>query len=484
LSLRFEHLHFISHLFSFHSFRVPCALYALCRLSFCDLFFPLPSSLSSPLRSELTLLCRAIQNYSSTSLWVTIIYCLANLCDPLVDLNSRILSAISATQSSGFVGSPADIIVSGHSLGGVGARHFIDDYPQYAAIAFFGTQYNGDDEDLTYGTLGYPLDVASFPHPLLALTGELDLVPFSHAALVYQGMQNNTVSQRLAKATVVVPSMDHSAFCPGFNVSGDIVNELTESQSLAAIGSATGAWIDVLSFDNSTAEYQQAAEQLYQAIQTTEPIITPFLEMRALEEDWCTQAQYLLCTLPTNSPLDITQQTVNGSLQLESAHTSYALQRGGILDITIVSERAYDGGFMPTYVGASEIACKTLSAERINQQLDSTKAQQQTCVSMNKQAIMLATGAFKQSWPISLQRFAEQGREIDLIQDHNSSTGPTWVFEHLAFDESSTDVSVQSIQLFTSLNSLIYPGNYYCKLLSPAKVVEWITTTSLTQRYP
>ena len=99
-----------------------------------------------------------------------------------------------ASTAAGVLFSPADIFVWGHSLGGVGARHFVDTFnasvgaAAFAGLALFGTQFNGDHEDFK-GTLGYPLDLKTFGAPLLVLLGELDMVPVSHAALLYSGWE-------------------------------------------------------------------------------------------------------------------------------------------------------------------------------------------------------------------------------------------------------------------------------------------------------
>ena len=103
-----------------------------------------------------------------------------NLCDPLGQLPGLMRDAITAAAkaaNNGVAFKNKDIFVLGHSLGGVGARHFVDTAAApgpaaFAGLAMFGTQYNGDHEDFK-GTLGYPTDLAGFPTPVLALLGEL-----------------------------------------------------------------------------------------------------------------------------------------------------------------------------------------------------------------------------------------------------------------------------------------------------------------------
>ena len=83
-------------------------------------------------------------------------------------------------------------------------------------------------------------------------------------------------------------------------------------------------------------------------------------------------------------------------------------------------------------------------------------------------------------------RYKEQGGTIVLQGDSTVVVGPQWVFiSSLKFNMASdhSQVQVQSPHLYSSITSNIYPGNMYCKLLSPARVVEFMQTTGLRNRY-
>ena len=134
-------------------------------------------------------LLNATQQSSKANLWVAIVRCgKLNLCNPLGGLNGEIQQALdAATAANGGNTFPAsNTFVAGHSLGGVGARHYVDikGDSNFAGLMLFGTQYNGDNENLS-GTLGYPQNLQKFRMPFLALLGELDMVPTSHAAKLY-----------------------------------------------------------------------------------------------------------------------------------------------------------------------------------------------------------------------------------------------------------------------------------------------------------
>ena len=40
------------------------------------------------------------------------------------------------------------------------------------------------------------------------------------------------------------------------------------------------------------------------------------------------------------------------------------------------------------------------------------------------------------------------------------------------------------VALVTTVKSFIYPGNHYCKLLSPSKAIDVLMTMGLMERYP
>merc|ERR1711968_353070 len=85
--------------------------------------------------------------------------------------------------------------------------------------------------------------------PLLALLGELDMVPTSHAALLYEQSSGLPAT----KSVAIVDGMDHSQFCAGFNVSGDLWPEISNADALSTSGMLAGAWLDVVLFKSTAA---------------------------------------------------------------------------------------------------------------------------------------------------------------------------------------------------------------------------------------
>ena len=55
-----------------------------------------------------------------------------------------------------------------------------------------------------------------------------------------------------------------------------------------------------------------------------------------------------------------------------------------------------------------------------------------------------------------------------------SCSGPAWIHESLELKFNDTCMIASSVKISTSLDSHLFPGVHYCKLLSPARVVDWI----------
>lgn len=426
-----------------------------------------------------------------------------NLCNPLGQLNSEMDKAVSAAEKAeGKKFAPENIFVFGHSLGGPGARHYVDTKgtSSFAGLAILGTSYNGDHEDFK-GTLGYPTDLSAFPIPFLALLGELDMLPISHSAQLFDLNLKLDDKARVHKPVVIIAGMDHSQFCSPFHVAGDLKPEISDADATASASAIQAAWIDAIVSDSANANMQlQGWMEKW-----TEPITRAFRQAQALEkEDWCRQAQLTALTkLPAKAQSQVGAINVlvrNASAALEHGHTNFTLNAvTGKVDLQIVSYAYYPQVsswnpvklFAPTYAAASDISCKLVSSDRVAEQVGAEgffpqKAPDVTCADINAVAFQKAISLLDSSWPASVKRFESQpGKSITYEKDKSTIAGPQWVFlSSLEFDESGKDsAKVTSPYLFSSITSRIYPGNFYCKVLSPAKAVEWIQTKSLIERY-
>ena len=108
---------------------------------------------------------------------------------------------------------------------------------------------------------------------------------------------------------------------------------------------------------------------------------------------------------------------------------------------------------------------------------------------MNEYAIEVAENYMKNTaaGAHALDRFKKSGRPICLHDDFTpiGNIGPLFVEETLEVkdDKNNKCLSVKSLREGpTGLKSKIFPGIHYCKLLSPARVVEYYMTDGLKSK--
>eukprot|EP00931_Biecheleriopsis_adriatica_P066218 TRINITY_DN40617_c0_g1_i1.p1 TRINITY_DN40617_c0_g1~~TRINITY_DN40617_c0_g1_i1.p1 ORF type:complete len:568 (-),score=118.73 TRINITY_DN40617_c0_g1_i1:93-1796(-) len=158
---------------------------------------------------------------------------------------------------------------------------------------------------------------------------------------------------------------------------------------------------------------------------------------------------------------------------------------------------ALDTGLYPVTV--SEYRTKFKSREALQQQAglqdvnftETDKLNTQTCRLINQAAY---DWALNKASPKALARFKKYGQPFVFVEDLKSGigpTGPTWIHDALKF-EPSDDKKVVKVQshYFTTGNKnlgkvsfLETVGYHYCKLLSPARAMEWIYVDGLKEFY-
>jgi len=102
------------------------------------------------------------------------------------------------------------------------------------------------------------------------------------------------------------------------------------------------------------------------------------------------------------------------------------------------------------------------------------------CKTINKASFDLALKSASQT---ARSRFQAEGRPLVMTADikPNPPAGPWWIWNYLQYTDQGEDgVEVASYFAFWGLDGLAYgAGNHYCKLLSPARALEWIYTDGL-----
>lgn len=86
----------------------------------------------------------------------------------------------------------------------------------------------------------------------------------------------------------------------------------------------------------------------------------------------------------------------------------------------------------------------------------------------------------------TIARFNSRGRPICLTKDHTATgnIGPLWVSEKMTIKDDAENKCLEVSSLVegpTGINSHIFPGIHYCKLLSPARVIDYMMIDSLKE---
>eukprot|EP00128_Syssomonas_multiformis_P012060 Colp12_sorted_trinity150504_noHs@387 len=139
------------------------------------------------------------------------------------------------------------------------------------------------------------------------------------------------------------------------------------------------------------------------------------------------------------------------------------------------------------FVSAIEIATKLSSRQLLynltNQDAPVTLDDGSRCKAINAAALEWAASRLS---PAALARYTQHGLPLVLADDKKPfpPAGPWFIWNYLTFDAQATQVVVTAYEAFFSLDANPYgAGNHYCKLLSPARALEWMLIDSLRGRY-
>lgn len=275
--------------------------------------------------------------------------------------------------------------------------------------------------------------------------------------------------------------------------------EVDQAAATEIIGQHVAAFLMLHIEGISSSARGRATDLLDASVQWTESFMAPYLKAQDLERmtnittvsvegtgPLCAQAQRTIAGLAT---LDDARLTVNdgfhvSSPNLEHCHPNWTHTGAGLRNLVVDScshtDYYADVDNTGEITAASEIACKMLSAARVAQQLNTTSEfPDRDCKSINEYVVRKAEAM---AAPSTLARYRAKGKGWCFLADVETlgDVGPLWVFKDaLTLKENATCMAVASPRLKTALDGKIYPGNHYCKFLSPARVLDWMMTDSL-----
>merc|ERR1712151_1482041 len=108
-----------------------------------------------------------------------------------------------------------------------------------------------------------------------------------------------------------------------------------------------------------------------------------------------------------------------------------------------------------------------VDATLVAQKLNVTTWGSVECADINRKAVALAESMLPEK---SRKRYQEKGRKYCYKPDAHAfgNIGPLFIQGKLKQEETKDCMEVTSLGLVSTISSPIFPGNHYCKLLSPA----------------
>jgi hypothetical protein len=449
------------------------------------------------------------QSADQLRLWVVIpgifqrlciISCSAtSICSPL---HSAVEAALGMAKERGWTRGKdgEDTWLAGHSLGGVCANTLFQAYTKkgssdfpYAGLIVMGSYV---DEAGDHDLLHYPVPALTLNVELdggLARPGKTAVWWRQHLALQASHGEEYALAH---KPVIVLPKLNHSDFCPGFNVPGDLMAEVSQAEATAEIGRVVGAFLHVQTSASSAAAATAPLEVLRERVAWTKNLLEPYLEAQAYERRptdtrWsaegasplCAEAQHIVAGLSEKDDkrLDVQDGFHVKSSNFEHCHPNWTATAGK-LSVRSCGHADYYADIDNTgsITAASEVACKLLSSARVAQQLSTSASQPSVeCREINMHAVRLAESLAAKS---TLERYRRIGRGWCFLEDEpvTGNIGPLFVFTAaLKLTSNATCMAVASPVLKTELDGKIYPGNHYCKVLSPARALDWMMTDGL-----
>lgn len=79
------------------------------------------------------------------------------------------------------------------------------------------------------------------------------------------------------------------------------------------------------------------------------------------------------------------------------------------------------------------------------------------------------------------ERYEQYGQKLEFVEDTVSESGITWVNQGIIYTNTTDTYQVSSRVLVSPVDFLVKEaaGMLYCKLMSPARILEWILVDSL-----
>ena len=458
-------------------------------------------------------LAAAIQANSVYTLWVGIPELPLDLAQPLAipDGISRVLKSMTQQGMNA-----SSIFYSGHSLGGA----ILQDY------VFKNSDNSSQGQILMGAYLLRKYRNETYPVPTLTIGGELDgltrvtriMEEYYHRIFMTKDVQAATKSFPVA----VIEGMSHFQFASG-NIPNHVKNndlkpEISYNTAHSQVAALVAAFMALHMGDTRDLSTIQTA------VEATGSFVKPLINAYQLEgfynfeppcydkkpDGYCTvgcpwteKAQQIMGGLPPGPSL-IDKDAFHPVYQITPVHLPHVTNNCSnpdsscVLNAVTVTQNVYEDidklDTASTFTSAKELRAKLKSRQTVLQAagfknvLFNVSDAPSICKEINQQAYDWAkTNAGSKTY----QRYVTFGEYMIMGPDKGPyNVGPEWIWNPLVFTETENStggavLEVQSKMLKTPTDYYIKAsaGMHYCKLLSPARAMEWIYVDGLRKYY-
>lgn len=144
----------------------------------------------------------------------------------------------------------------------------------------------------------------------------------------------NSAEHVAKKPVVILPGLDHSDFCPGFQVPGDIYpSDVSKDEAMLAIGGAVSAFLNVQSYVSMSDSIKKLQSgQSFTRDDLLQPLVTAYTQTGEKDENptrapWCEIAQKKLAGISPEDEdrLDMISVYAAKAKPFEDTRVSYKL---------------------------------------------------------------------------------------------------------------------------------------------------------------
>ena len=453
-------------------------------------------------------LAKAIQLATLFPVWIGIPQFPLDIPEPLV-LEGGIKRILEKLKEAGM--NTTKVFYAGHSLGGAILQEYVKSKPT-----------NVEGQILMGSFLSRKYRNVSYPVSTLTVSGELDgLCRVTRIMEEYFHRITQSSGAPFKFPVVVIEGMNHFEFASGtmplLVKERDLKAEISFDVAHNQVASYISYFISA-HFGNSTAE-----ALLTKAVEATGVFVQPLITAYHMEgsyhfkEPCYDNPPSSLCTL--SCPWSSVAASMMGKLergtvkdkdefhpvsQIDPVHLPHILKNCStpstscVVETSTVSENMYELGDKPDTGffsnSASEIRIKIKSRQII------TEAAGYKNVSFNVTDGPYNCADINQAgynWSLShaglrtLSRFRQWGVPMVMAKDRGPyNAGPLWILSWLQYKsaKNSTGGEIQEVASATLVTPQEYfikaaAGMHYCKLLSPARAMEWIYVDGLRYYY-